>query len=383
MDSTPESHADASTRTRPRVLIGGMTANRGGKETFIMSLFDALKDDYECWFLADRDIAHADYIRQSGGVIRRITPRGSNPLRYINDLRAIVDEGHFEAIWLNQTILNSIEPLVIGRIKGVPQRIIHSHSSSNMGSALTGALHHLQKPITPLFATQKLACARDAGIWFYGRRPFDVVPNAFDVDPFTFDPDARTRTLGELGLSDSELVVSHVGLLSEIKNQVWSVHILRALRDSGLDADLVLVGEGPKREEIVSAAEALGVMDHTHLLGLRDDVPAVLQAADVSILPSLFEGLPYTALEAQAAGLPTVVSSNVSDEVAITDLVSFMSLESPASAWADRIADQARTHTRTPGFNPLLGTQFDARVGDLILKDRIALSPRGAARKTR
>ncbi|WP_176761709.1 glycosyltransferase [Tessaracoccus oleiagri] len=344
-----------------------MTANRGGKEAFIMNTFKALRGQYDCWFLADQAIAYRDEISDLGGHVVDITPRGTNPIRYLRDLRALFRSNEFEAIWLNQTVVNSIEPLILAKLSGVPYRILHSHSSRNMGSRLTGTLHRIQRPLVPLFANRRFACARPAAKWLFGNRPYTFIPNAFDVSEFTFDPATRESAREELGIDDDQIALVHVARFGEEKNHAFTVQVLNELIRRGQPAVAIYIGDGSLRAGIEEQVDRLGLREHTRFLGMIPDVAVKLQASDVSLLPSFFEGLPFTVLEAQAAGLPSIVSTAVTDEVDAAGTVRFLPLEAGAEVWADEVLSVLQTHIRPAGVNPLVGTAFDSAHSSQLL----------------
>lgn len=347
-----------------------MTSNRGGKESFILNLFESLKDDYECWFLVDQEIAYSQKIIDGGGHICRVPLRGQYPIGYVSALWRVFKKERFDAVWLNQTVINSIEPLVVARASGTPVRILHSHSSSNMGSSLTGFLHHVQRPFVGAFLTRRLACSDLAGKWFYPCHQFEIVPNAFDVQKFAFSQDTRERVRFELGLSVDTLTLIQVALIADVKNHMYTLEILRSLVSTGVDVRLLLVGDGPLRGEIEARVSALELGDHVSFLGLRSDVPDLLQAADVMLLPSKFEGLPYTVLEAQAAQLPSVVSAAVTTDVAVTPNVTFLSLDDSPEKWAQSVVDVAGNCERVEGTDPLVGSIYDAATNAELYRTR-------------
>lgn len=337
-----------------------------------MNSFRALKHDYECWFLADQNIAYRADIEKEGGRVVDITPRGTAPLRYLADLRSLFRSTRFDTVWLNQTVVNSIEPLVIAKRYGVAHRILHSHSSRNMGSTLTAVLHYLQRPMVPLFANGRFACSQPAAKWFFGNGEYTFIPNAFDVRNFTFDPRERAEARAALGLTDGQITLVHVARFGDEKNHNFTVEVLKALIDGGQSAAAIFVGDGTLRPQIVAQVEGYGLQKQAHFLGMVTDVDRQLQAADVALLPSRFEGLPFTVLEAQAAGLPSIVSTAVSREVTAGGTVKFLPLADGPEAWADALLEMVRNQQRMPGENVLVGGDFDSAVSPRILKGAIA-----------
>ncbi len=337
-----------------------MTENAGGKEAFILSAFRLLRDSYSFTFLVDRDaVAHQEELLAAGARIARVPARRQHPVGYVRAVSRLVRAGGFYAVWLHQTVISSIEPLVAARAAGVPVRVLHSHSSANMSGRLSGVLHRIQRPLTGLYANRRYACSAEAAQWLFGNAPWTFVPNIFDPAPFSFDADRRAHVRRQLGLHPQERAVIHVARLGPAKNHAFDLRIMEALRAMGVHARLLLCGDGPYREDLAADVQRLSLDDMVTFLGPRKDVPDLLQAADVMILPSTFEGLPYTALEAQAAGLPLLLSQAVSTSAQVGGQVTVLDLAGGAVPWARAIASlDPRAHLARP--NAVKGSPFDA-----------------------
>ncbi len=176
-----------------------------------------------------------------------------------------------------------------------------------------------------------------AGISEFGKKAVDsgkviVIPNAIDTKKYFYDGDKRNRKRFELGLQDY-FVVGHIGRFHPQKNHKFLLEIFKCIKEKQEKSKLVLVGDGPLRSQIENQIQKLGIEDSVMLLGSRSDVPEILQAMDVLVFPSLYEGLPGVVLEAQAAGLPCIVSDTVTEEVAITNLVKYLSLKREPYYW--------------------------------------------------
>ncbi|MDO5093445.1 MAG: glycosyltransferase [Propionibacteriaceae bacterium] len=345
---------------RPAVLVGGLTGSPGGKEAFILAAFRLLRHRYAFTFLADRDvIAHEAELVASGAQVVRVASRRRHPFRFLRDVHQVIQRGRFHAVWLHQTVISTIEPLLFARWAGVPVRILHSHSSANMSGRVSGLLHRLQRPLARRLANRRFACSAEAARWFFGHAAWTFVPNVFDPAPFTFDATCRTNMRRALGLADDELAVIHVARLGPAKNHAFSLQVMAELQRLGIPACLLLSGDGPYRTALEAAAAQAGLTGCVRFLGQRSDVPDLLQAADVMILPSTFEGLPYVALEAQAAGLPLLLSEAVSVSADAGGDVRFVPLVEGPQKWARLIA----TVTSSPpnrGRNVIIGSDFDA-----------------------
>lgn len=220
--------------------------------------------------------------------------------------------------------------------------IVHSHTSGHPGRIGRWLRSALTRPLSRI-AHIRLACSRVAAQWMFGKRArTSLVPNGVELERFQYCPDERIKIRGELGL-DAEFVIGHVGRFTEPKNHIRLLRIFAALLLVEPKAHLVLVGDGELRSHIQREIQSLGLDANVTLAGTRADVPAVLCALDVLLFPSRYEGLPLSIVEAQASGLPCIVSDAVTDEVGLTDLVRFVSLGSADSVWVDALLKANRT----------------------------------------
>lgn len=216
----------------------------------------------------------------------------------------------------------------------------HSHSTS---VGMKSAKKDLKYLVTEYWLSKvckysdyRLACSTPAGKWLYGDKPFVVFNNAIDSKQFTYDPAVRKEMRSQLDLTDDDFVIGTVGSMGFPKNPVGIVQIVSEAKKRNPNVKMVWAGDGSMRQEVENAIRQHGLEDCVKLLGIRDDVHRVLQAFDVFILPSIYEGLPVVAVEAQAAGLPCILSDVVSREICITDLCTFLPIADPVP-WADAI----------------------------------------------
>ncbi|EJX06159.1 Glycosyltransferase [gut metagenome] len=155
-----------------------------------------------------------------------------------------------------------------------------------------------------------------------------------ELNRFSSALNQRPVVRSELGLTDSTLVFGHVGRFVEQKNHQYLLEIFARIHALFQNSVLLLVGEGVLRSKMEQKARDLGIENSVYFLGLRQDIPYILAAMDCFVFPSLHEGLPVTMIEAQAAGLPILASSTITQEVCVTPLVQLMDLETPAEEWA-------------------------------------------------
>ena len=318
---------------------------RGGLETMLMNYYRSLdRSRVQFDFLTHRDF-RADYddeIEALGGRIYRLPSLNPFSRSYLGTLdRFFGEHPEYRIVHSHLDCMSAI-PLKAAKKHGVPVRIAHSHSS-RQDRDLKYPLKLFFKRLIPRQATQLFACGDEAGKWMFGTDDFRVLNNAIDAERYCFDPKVRQEVRSELGIPADALVAGHVGRFMAPKNHGFLLRIFAQLPDNAM---LLLVGDGELRAENEHLAEELGIRDRVIFAGLRSDVERMLQAMDVFVFPSLYEGLPLSVIEAQAAGLPCLISDKVPIECKKTDLVTQIPLDASPAEWADAVASAAETPRR-------------------------------------
>lgn len=318
-----------------RVLQVVTYMGRGGIETMLMNYYrhtDHAKIQFD--FLVHRYF-HADYddeIEAMGGHIYRIPPMNPVSVTYRNALRDFFRDHKYSVVHCH---LNYMSGVVLAEAKraGVPVRIAHAHTA-NMDPGWKQWVRRIAKYRIPSTATVMLACSREAGNAVFGSHHFSVMANAINAEKFCYSETRRAEMRRKLGLVDC-FTVMHVGRFVYPKNHSFLLDAFAQVLKSEPNAKLVLVGDGELRSEIEAKAYQLPE-GAVRMLGTRSDVAELLQAADVFVFPSRFEGLAITLVEAQAAGLPCIKSDTVTDECVLTGLVTSQPITDPA-LWAREI----------------------------------------------
>ncbi len=228
----------------------------------------------------------------------------------------------------------------IARKSGAKRVIVHSHCGG-----FTDIRYRIIRALSffPLlsYPTDYFACSLLAAKWKFPwpiikSNRYTVIKNAVDLSVFKYDVKTRSEYRRELGLED-KLVLGHVGRFALQKNHSLLLDIFSDVLKNNENARLLLVGEGELLEDTMQKAELLGVREKIVYLGVRRDVPAIMNAMDVFVLPSFFEGLPIVGVEAQATGLPVITSTGVTRELPIAPLSSYIPLDAPLSEWSSAI----------------------------------------------
>lgn len=322
-----------------RVLQVVTNMDRGGLETMLMNYYrhiDRTKVQFD--FLTHRQerAAYDDEIEALGGRIYRLPRLVPWSKSYLSELNRFFDEHpEYKIIHVHQDCLSSVI-LKAAAKHDVPVRIAHSHSA-NQDKNIKYPIKLWYKRKIPRHATHLFACGKEAGDWMFSGAPYQIVNNAIDAAAYTYDADKRGELRRQLVLAD-ELVIGHVGNYTQPKNHPFLLEIFTALLKKEPNAVLLLAGGGEDMPKIQAKAQALGVAEHVRFLGVRSDVADLMQAMDIFVLPSLYEGLPVTMVEAQAAGLPCIISDKVPSECILTEgLVDIMTLSASPEAWAEKI----------------------------------------------
>ena len=358
------------------ILIEGMTENPGGKEAYIVNLYKTFdRTRFHFTFISYNDeIAYERFLRESGAEIVRLPPRYDGLFRYRKALDELFRRKKFDVLWAHKTTLSSCEVLEIARRRGVPLRIVHSHSSSNMGGRLTFILHSVNKMFVRGWANAYFACSEPAAAWFYGKKPCTLLKNGIDVEKFRFNPECRKRIRNQLGIADCFAIV-HVGRFGVEKNHKKLLGVFHEVRKVRDNAKLILCGDGEERGNIEEQIRELDLEEGVLLLGIISNVHEILQAADLMVMPSLFEGLPFALLEAQAAGLHCVVSDTVSRESDILGGTIFLPLSASNTLWAERILGMEISRDRHDAADQMRREGYDvvdcARSVEKLIETRI------------
>lgn len=345
-----------------RVLQVVTHMNRGGLETMLMNYYRHIdRNKVQFDFLVHRQerAAYDDEIEALGGRIFRLPRLVPWGITYNRALNRFFDEHkQYRIVHVHQDCLSSVA-LRAAKKHGVPVRIAHSHSA-NQDKNLKYVIKLFYKRFIPQYATDLFACGNQAGDWMFGGTLYRVVRNAIDADTYRYNPEVRQRIREEFGITESEIVVGHVGRFSPPKNHDFLVDVFAETLKLVPDARLLLVGDGELRLRIEEKVRALGIAENVIFTGVRSDVPELMQAMDVFAFPSLYEGLPVTLVEAQAAGLPCIISDRIPGDCDLTELVFRCDLDQSHQVWAQEIC-KCRNMPRRDMSPAIADAGFDIR----------------------
>lgn len=349
-----------------RVLHVVTYMGRGGLETMLMNYYRNIdRKQVQFDFLVHREerYDYDDEIEALGGIIYRIPFLNPFSMDYRKKLNQFFKEhSEYKIVHVHLDCMSSIV-LKAAKKNNCPVRIAHSHSSNQIKS-IKLPIKLFYKKLIPLYATNYMACSEDAGKWMFKEQNFQVLNNAIDAKKYIFDHDKRKIQRQKYGIKD-EIIIGHVGRFAQVKNHSFLIDILYEMKKRK-PAKLLLVGGKsgrPEEEEyyrqIKDKIKRLNLEDSVIFAGLCSNVHEILQAMDIFILPSLFEGLPVTIVEAQAAGLPCIISDKVPIECKKTNLVSQMPLTTDCSIWVDYALKLIETTSRRNTFEEIKIAEFD------------------------
>lgn len=338
-----------------RVLHVLGNTNLGGAESRIMDLYrhtDRNRVQFDFLVHSGEEGFFEKEIRELGGRIFRVPRfRIYNYFSYRKALKEFFQKHHEFALVQGHMTSTAAIYLPIAKKAGVKKTAAHARSAG-VDKGLKGTMTRFLRRNLADKADYLFTCSELAGISVYGEKAVRegktiFIPNAIDCAGFTFDPEKRKKMREEFGLTDA-LIIGHVGRFHYAKNHEYLLRVFAELcrmsagaggstAENGADQKyhLILLGEGPLMEDTRKLAEELGVADRVHFLGNHKNIADYYQAMDYFVYPSRYEGMPGTIVEAQASGLPCLMSDTICREVIATELVETMSIEKEPKVWAE------------------------------------------------
>ena len=353
-----------------RVLHVVTHMNRGGLETMIMNYYrhtDRMQVQFDFLVHRSEEAAYAAEILSLGGRIYRLPPLNPFSPIYLGALNAFFAEHReYQIVHCHLDCMSGI-PLKYAKKHGVSVRIAHAHSS-NQTKDKKYLLKLIYKKNIVKYATHLFACGEEAGKWMFCVENSTIIKNSIHVEKYAYSAGTADAMRKSLNFSSDALVVGHLGNFTRPKNHLFILEIFAEVAARQPSAKLLLVGDGELRPAIQRKADELNITDKIIFTGVRSDVPQLLQAMDVFLFPSLYEGLPVSMIEAQAAGLPCLISDKVPIECKITDLVQQISLEAGAAHWAEAVLNAAKA-PRKDTLSEIKAAGFDIQENALWLQN--------------
>lgn len=298
-------------------------------------------------------------ISQKGGKIFTYNCRNrlSCKIKRCKFLKKIIKQNHYEIVHIHaDRAQNSVLYALTAKLVGVKKIIIHSHSNgidcNERGLRLV--YHKITKSFLPYVATDFLACSIDAAQWMYPYRilkdkRYEIISNGIDIKSFAYDKNKRNVIRAELEWPD-KLILGHVGRFTYQKNHEFLIDVFNEVYKENKNARLLLIGQGELKEKIFAKINRLNLLHVVKHIPCTQNVNDYMQAMDVFLFPSRFEGLGIVAIEAQAAGLPTLLSDKVPPEANLCDLVQICSITDGAILWKELIQSKINLKQKRTDF---------------------------------
>lgn len=308
----------------------------------LLKVFDKTKTEYELLTLDDGEVYDLEReITELGITIHKLqgiwVRKPQDYLRYCSAMNEFFREHRDYTVVHIHTGPKNYFILKYAQKYGIPIRIAHGHNTGyQTKSKSQQLLGDFFKSKIKKYATHYVACSDLAGKWMFGTSEVQIIANGIDMDQYQYRPEVRAAIRRELQIEDC-FVIGHVGRFTEQKNHKLILEIFAELYRRDPKARLVLVGIGETLETMKEKAKILGIEERVQFLGFQSNVCDIVQAMDVFLMPSLYEGFPITAIEAQASGLLCVFSDTITREVGILEQVLYIPLESPAEQWVDAV----------------------------------------------
>lgn len=311
-------------------IVGSM--HPGGMENFVMNLYEHIDRSafqFDVIVHMRREDDYVDRIRQMGGRVYELPRLTSNPIANLRGIRKIVKENGYPLV-IRHTPNALIAPQLLAAKRGGALTACHSHNETDPKQFLHRAGRFLMKHMK----MERFACSERAGKWMFGNRRFRIVHNAVDMERFCFSGRKRDLIRAEFSL-EGRHVYGHIANFTASKNHAFLIKIYAEIAKTDSKAAFFCIGDGELRKRIEQEAKELGIADKVLFTGMRQEADAFMSAMDVLVFPSVFEGLPLTLIEAQAAGLPILLSKNVTRDVEVTKgLIKWKSIDEKPEAWA-------------------------------------------------
>lgn len=297
-----------------------------GVSSYIMNYYHKINHtliDIDFALFNDAETPYYDDIRKHGGKVFFI-PSVKNIKEHMEACRNIIKNGQYDIIHDN-ILLPSLFILYFSKKYNVPVRILHSHSSKLSNTKRKAIRNKLLLPLLLRNANYYIACSKTAGNCLFLNKKYAIIPNIISVFKYKFN-DISRRLIRKKSNNNGKIIIGSVGRLAVEKNPIFAIRTILEFAKNNTSVEYWWIGDGELQTQVVNYIKEHDTNHIVKLLGNRTDVADLYQAMDLFFLPSQFEGLPVTALEAQASGLPCLVSDTVSDEFVYTDLVTFFSL---------------------------------------------------------
>lgn len=324
------------------LYVNGGPMNRGGIESFMMNYVRHM----------DSNVVHIDFavtglekgaydeeLESLGCKIYRLPRKSKHPIKYQIKLRKVFSGGKYKIVHSHADAM-SCWVLKVAKECGVPVRIAHSHNTQHLTTnPIKFQINEFARKNINKYATNRFACSEEAGKWLFGDAPFKVIHNAIDTSEFAFNDDKRKILRDKYGVSNDTILLGHVGRFDTQKNHAFLIDMFAKLAKNNDSYKLMCVGDGWLRDYIEKQISENNLTDKVILVGQQENARDYYSMFDLYVFPSLFEGLGFVLIEAQANGLTCISSDGVPQETNLSGADKMLYLPLKKQVWVDKILE--------------------------------------------
>lgn len=353
-----------------KILEVCVNLDGGGIDRYLYNYCSRIKDIYFDFAIVDnkeKGILEEPLLKQ-GCKIFRVSRLSLGLKKNYNTLHTIMTNNKYDAVHVHLGY-KSFLALKCAKDCGIKIRIVHAHIANVPESRFEKIVRFFLTKITKHYATNLAACGVDAAKWVWGKSyekgKVSIHNNAIETAKYEYSSEKKEQYRKLFNIPSNAFVVGHVGRIGNQKNQIRLIDIFNEILKKETNAYLVLIGSGDQQKDVLNVQEkikALNLTTHTLLLGVRSDVPDLLNMMDIFIFPSKYEGLPFTLIETQCNGLMAISSDNVTNQVKISNYVEFLSLSESDIKWASMAITLGKTKHLTEARQNVINAGYDIDV---------------------
>lgn len=322
-----------------RVLHVLNNLGSGGAENFVLNIYrniDRSKVQFDFLIRSNQNGSMIDEIKQMGGNVYILPAFPRYTIKNYYELNRFLKNNYknYVAIHVHANALIYVKPLQLAKKYGIPVRIIHSHSTSSK----LRSIHYFNCKGIDRWITDRFACSDLAGQWMFPNKQYKIIPNGIDLERFAFGEKQR-KLIRKMHKIESKTVIGHVGRFTQAKNHKFIISVFEEYHKENQNSVLLLIGDGVDKDKIKELVKKKGLEESVIFCGATTEVYRYYSAMDIFLFPSLFEGLPIVLVEAQANGLPCVISEKISSMVVMNDNVTVCSLQDGKQVWVEAIRE--------------------------------------------
>ena len=341
--------------------------NMGGIESYVLNLYKHIdRYKYELDFLVHGEgIGQCEEeIKKLGGRVFHLPIKARHPRLYKKEFSSLIKRENYKTIHIHSTYAYSKLEAKIAHEYGVKNIIIHSHNTS--AKIIKKIYHIFNKRTQEKYLSYRFACSKSAANWMFtkkgiGKDGYFLAKNGIDTARYKFDLKIRNKIRDNLNIRNDQKVVGFIGRLSYQKNPIKAIEIFSLLQKN-IDCKLVIVGDGDLKDKIQEIISRKNLSEKVIFTGSVKNVNDYMQAMDILIMPSRYEGLPVVLLEAQSAGLKCVISDVITNEIDLTDKIVRISKKASNKDWASVIISSMRDkYNREIGYSTVNQNGYDIK----------------------